>query len=95
MPRTWTPEQKAAQAEKIRRWKPWENSTGPKTLEGKERAKMNAFKNGLHTAEHQLLREGLAHQRIFVRNTALYMMAEEKFRKILAERTLAERTIKE
>ena len=42
----WTPEQRAAQAERIRTWRPWEKSTGPKTEAGKERAKMNGFKGG-------------------------------------------------
>ena len=50
MPRKWTPEQKARQAEAIRRWKPWERSTGPKTAAGKARCKINAYKNGMHSA---------------------------------------------
>lgn len=40
----WTPERRARQAEAIRRWKPWEQSTGPKTAEGKARAKMNGYR---------------------------------------------------
>ena len=31
----WTPERRARQAELIRKWKPWEKSTGPKTDEGR------------------------------------------------------------
>lgn len=42
----WTPERRARQAEAIRRWKPWEQSTGPRTSEGKARAKMNAYRGG-------------------------------------------------
>ena len=42
----WTPERRARQAEAIRRWKPWEQSTGPKTVEGKARTKMNAYRGG-------------------------------------------------
>ena len=34
MPR-WTPAARAAQAAKIRGWKPWANSTGPRTPQGK------------------------------------------------------------
>lgn len=42
----WTPERRARQAEAIRRWKPWEQSTGPRTDEGKARAKMNGYRGG-------------------------------------------------
>ena len=42
----WTPERRARQAEVIGRWKPWEKSTGPQTIEGKGRAKLNGYKGG-------------------------------------------------
>lgn len=42
----WTPERKARQAQLIRAWKPWEQSSGPKTAEGKAKAKMNGYKGG-------------------------------------------------
>ena len=42
----WTPERRARQSEAIKRWKPWEKSTGAKTAEGKEKSKMNAWKHG-------------------------------------------------
>ena len=41
---TRTPEHRALRAELIRRWKPWEKSTGPKTPEGKKKAAMRGFK---------------------------------------------------
>ena len=41
-----TPEHRAMRAELIKRWKPWEKSTGPKSLEGKERAAMRGYKGG-------------------------------------------------
>ena len=44
--RTWTPEQRQRQAEAIRRWKPWAQSTGPKSPEGKARVSHNAFTGG-------------------------------------------------
>jgi hypothetical protein len=60
----WTPERRAKQAEKIRSWKPWEQSTGPKTALGKARASSNGFKGGvrleiraLTKTVNQLLRE--------------------------------------
>ena len=42
----WTPERRAQQAEAIRRWKPWERSTGPRTPEGKARSQSNGSKPG-------------------------------------------------
>jgi hypothetical protein len=30
----WTPERRKRQAQMIRRWRPWERSTGPRTPEG-------------------------------------------------------------
>ena len=46
----WTLERRQRQAELIRRWKPWEQSTGPLTPEGRERVSRNAWKGG-HRAE--------------------------------------------
>lgn len=48
-----TPEHRALRAELIRRWKPWEQSTGPKSPEGKKRASMRGFKG----ATRPLVRE--------------------------------------
>lgn len=42
----WTPERRARQAELIRKWRPWEKSTGPKSAAGKARVRKNAFKGG-------------------------------------------------
>lgn len=42
----WTAERRARQAELIRTWRPWEKSTGPRTLRGKARAANNAYKGG-------------------------------------------------
>ena len=46
----WTLERRQRQAELIRSWKPWEQSTGPKTPEGKSLVSRNAWKGG-HRAE--------------------------------------------
>ena len=40
----WTPERRAKQAEAIRRWQPWAQSTGPTTAEGKAVSSRNADK---------------------------------------------------
>ncbi len=49
----WTPERRARQAEIIGKWKPWEQSTGPTTAEGKATSSHNAWCGG----ERELLRE--------------------------------------
>lgn len=47
---SWTPERRAKQSELIRSWRPWEQSTGPKSAEGRLRVGRNAWKGG-HRAE--------------------------------------------
>ena len=47
----WTLERRQRQAEQIRRWRPWEQSTGPRTPEGKARVSRNAWQGG---HRHQL-----------------------------------------
>lgn len=42
----WTPERKEKQSQLIRGWKPWEHSTGARTIEGKAIVSRNAFKGG-------------------------------------------------
>lgn len=42
----WTPERRKKQSEAIRRWKPWNQSTGAKTLAGKAVVARNAWKGG-------------------------------------------------
>lgn len=49
----WTPERRARQSALIRSWRPWEQSTGPRTDEGKKIVAHNADKGGTR----QLLRE--------------------------------------
>jgi hypothetical protein len=39
-----TPEHRALRAELIRRWKPWEQSSGPKTDAGKAVVAMNSWR---------------------------------------------------
>lgn len=70
MPR-WTEKARAAQAEKIRGWQPWLNASGPKTLAGKERCKLNAEKHGHYSSADRRAREYL---------NALYLFAREQAR---------------
>ena len=46
----WTLERRERQAELIRQWQPWKQSTGPRTPEGKVAASRNAWQGG-HCAQ--------------------------------------------
>ncbi|TXC86300.1 hypothetical protein FRZ40_01185 [Paraburkholderia azotifigens] len=59
MGRRWTPEQRARQAKAIRRWRPWENSTGPRTTAGKAVSASNASIHGLRSARSRFERREL------------------------------------
>lgn len=57
--RHWTPEERARQAELIKGWKPWAQSTGPISESGKARSAGNATKHGARSAAWKGEREGL------------------------------------
>lgn len=44
--RQWTVAERQRQAELIKQWQPWQNSTGAKTPKGKVISSRNAFKGG-------------------------------------------------
>lgn len=52
----WTQERRERQAEAIRRWRPWERSTGPTSAEGKSRVARNAWKGGHRAKLRELIR---------------------------------------
>jgi hypothetical protein len=43
----WTEERKQRHRERIQEWRPWEKSTGPRSVEGKAKVARNAFSGGL------------------------------------------------
>ncbi len=51
----------------IQRWKPWRQSTGARSEEGKEISKMNALKHGCYTAS---ARAGLEQCKELINRTA-------------------------
>lgn len=53
----WTLERRQRQAELVKQWRPWDKSTGPKTLEGKERVSRNAWKGGHRQKLRELSKE--------------------------------------
>jgi hypothetical protein len=61
-PSGWSDERRATHAAAIRRWKPWEKSTGPRTATGKARAAQNAYKHGRRALPARLMGEALAAQ---------------------------------
>jgi len=52
----WTDERREKQAERIRRQKPWEKSTGPRSSKGKAVSSKNALKHGLYGAESEVIK---------------------------------------
>ena len=48
--RNWTSEERARQSELIQRWKPWDKSTGAKTIEGKAMSSRNAYKGAFRAS---------------------------------------------
>jgi len=54
--RKWTPEQRLKQSEAIRCWKPWECSTGAKTVQGKVISSKNAIKTGNSVYMRELIK---------------------------------------
>lgn len=53
--RHWTQQEREQQAALIQGWKPWEQSTGPRTEAGKRAAASNARKHGMRSAEWAVL----------------------------------------
>ena len=51
---SWAPERRKRQAAMIHLWKPWEKSTGPKTVARKQRVSQNAFNGGVRPMMRQL-----------------------------------------
>jgi hypothetical protein len=50
----WTLERRQRQAELIRQWKPWVQSTGPKSAEGKALVSRNAWRGGYRAELREL-----------------------------------------
>ena len=63
-----TPEHRRLRAELIRKWRPWEKSTGPKSEAGKARSAKRGFKGGWRDQLRELSRllreQGAALKRI-------------------------------
>lgn len=63
MGKGWTPERRAQQAQATKSWKPWRQSTGPRTVEGKASASRNAWTGGARPMLRELAK-ALRSQRV-------------------------------
>lgn len=63
--RHWTTEERLSQAELIRNWQPWKQSTGAKTPEGKVISSRNAFKHGLSKLQKEMRELLRKHKHLF------------------------------
>ncbi len=66
--RKWTEDERRKQSELLRRVKPWEKSTGPRTAAGKMRCRDNGMKHGFRSRHYRELSAILRWQRQCVRN---------------------------
>lgn len=64
--RGWPPARRKAQAERIKKTKPWLKSTGPRTALGKAKIKYNAWKHGCQCHEMLRVRAVLRRQRDYL-----------------------------
>ncbi len=68
MARHWTDEERRRQAAIILSWKPWEHSTGPKTLEGKETSSRNSLIHGCRSEDFIQLKKAIRKQKDILLN---------------------------
>lgn len=81
----WTPERRAAAAERARRLKPSRHSTGPKTAAGKARSSLNAWKHGFYCKGAKDLRSALRRYNQFLKDINRMISAAKRLPPRLCE----------
>lgn len=87
----WSERRRKQQACNARRNKPWQSSTGPRSVKGKEIARMNAWKHGNRAAGAAAIRMALRLNREFLRHVGLFFAAEQIAQQVMARKEAAER----
>lgn len=77
----WSPERRSAHTEAMRRWKPWEKSTGPTSAAGKARSSQNAFKHGSYSALERELSRLLRENNRVLRRVNAFIRLEKSLKK--------------
>lgn len=67
----WTAERRAKQAENMKKTKPWLQTTGPRTADGKDAIKNNALKHGGRSMAYRRLLDALKAQENFLKSLDL------------------------
>lgn len=79
----WTPERRAAAAERARKHKPFRHSTGPRTASGKARSRLNAWKHGSYCQSAKNLRMALRRYSLFLKDINKMVTQEQRRRRTL------------
>jgi hypothetical protein len=93
MTRGWTEERRRKQAEMIRKHKPWDKSTGPKSSKGKAKSSMNALKSGGYSQSMKKIEKALKHNRAFMKAVKEHYELEHRNETFLAAKQALKRTI--
>ena len=56
----WSLQRRKKQSQLIQNWKPWENSTGPRTAQGGKISSKNSLKHGVRSAEMRSIESAMA-----------------------------------
>ena len=84
--RKWTESQKARQRDLIQNWKPWQNTKGATTEQGKAISKMNALKHGNYSAAAlQSHREHRAMMKEYHQNFNEYLQATQEYLDLVSQ----------
>jgi hypothetical protein len=93
--RGWPPARRAAQAQNIRKTRPWLHATGPKTYHGKRKVRLNAQKHGFQNAAWRGLHAALKAQKRFLKlvkpllNPALSPAEFQRLKRAIVAQALA------